>query len=304
LSDYLIKPIKQSELLDAILNALACSRELVLQAEPKPIAAAPAHRLHILVVEDNPVNQRLIARLLEKRGHAVTTANNGREALAVLYPPPGGNGAHPRVDVVLMDLQMPEMGGLEATAAIRQRERSSGEHIPIIAVTAHAMPGDRERCLQAGMDGYLSKPVQAAELIRVIADVLEVENPVATSGDPAEVDVAFDRQAALTRLEGDADLLREMAGLFLGDYPRQIAALREAIEHQDADAIQRTAHTLKGALSSLGARPAAAAALALEDVGRARNHEQAPRAFEELMAALNQLLPYLLELHAVALTDR
>ena len=124
---------------------------------------AQAGALHVLLAEDNPVNQRLASRLLERRGHRITVAINGREALAALKE---GN-----FDVVLMDVQMPEMDGFKATAEIRSREEITGRHLPIIAMTAHAMHGDRERCLAAGMDGYVSKPIQAAELFRVIEDL-------------------------------------------------------------------------------------------------------------------------------------
>jgi two-component system, sensor histidine kinase and response regulator len=121
----------------------------------------PERRLRLLLAEDNAVNQRLAATLLERRGHHVTIANNGREALAALARQP--------FDVVLMDVQMPEMGGFEATAAIREREQETGAHVPIVAMTAHAMNGDRERCLAAGMDDYLTKPVSVAGIDRVLA---------------------------------------------------------------------------------------------------------------------------------------
>ena len=119
--------------------------------------------LRVLLAEDNPVNQKLAARMLEKRGHRVSIASNGREAVAKAK-----EGAF---DVVFMDIQMPEMDGLQATAAIRAREELTGGHLPIVAMTAHAMTGDRERCLAAGMDGYVSKPIQRAELFAVLEQV-------------------------------------------------------------------------------------------------------------------------------------
>jgi two-component system sensor histidine kinase/response regulator len=166
ISAYLVKPIRSGELLDAIC--------LVVQ-EPTPKAAVPLvtrhtlrevrHRIRVLLVEDNPVNQKLAAALLEKRGFGVTTTGNGKAALAALHRDP--------FDLVLMDLQMPEMDGLEATAAIRERERSTGGHIPIIAMTAHALKGDRERCLTAGMDAYVSKPIRTSELFETIERTVE-----------------------------------------------------------------------------------------------------------------------------------
>ncbi len=167
-SRYLTKPVKQSELLEAILDALRGSAPAAPAAPARPAPPAPAtgRPLRLLVAEDNPVNQRLAIRLLEKQGHAVVVAGNGRQALEAL--------AREAFDAVLMDVQMPEMGGLEATAAIRARERGTGRRVPIVAMTAHAMTGDRERCLEAGMDGYVSKPIQAKELSRALREVTEV----------------------------------------------------------------------------------------------------------------------------------
>jgi CheY-like chemotaxis protein len=163
----LIKPIKQSELLDAIL--LVLDRPDIKPAQLAPgLSIVPhnaARSLRILLAEDNVVNQRLAMRLLEKRGHTVFLAGNGREALEAF------DGE--QFDLVLMDVQMPQMSGLEATVAIRAKESENGTHVPIVAMTAHAMKGDRERCLEAGMDGYVSKPIQAQTLFEEIEKVIE-----------------------------------------------------------------------------------------------------------------------------------
>jgi two-component system, sensor histidine kinase and response regulator len=159
-SAYLLKPVRQSELRAAILSVLSAGD----QKAQLPLVtrytlhdtAAPQVCLRILLAEDNLVNQRLAMRLLEKRGHQVTVAGNGQEAVAATEKN--------TFDLVLMDLQMPEMDGFEATAALREREKETGIHLPVIALTAHALKGDRERCLEAGMDGYLSKPIRAQEL--------------------------------------------------------------------------------------------------------------------------------------------
>jgi signal transduction histidine kinase/CheY-like chemotaxis protein len=171
LSAYLTKPVTQSDLLDTLLKALRLSSA----KEPAP-AALPSSpeegqpRLRILLVEDNPVNQRLALRLLEKQGHHVTVTANGREALALLFGPEPGVDGPPPFDLVFMDVQMPEMGGFETTALIRAREQGTDRHVPIVAMTAHAMKGDRERCLAAGMDGYVTKPIQIRELLAAVAE--------------------------------------------------------------------------------------------------------------------------------------
>jgi len=164
---YLLKPVRQSELVDAIINALEKKshkqKQDDLSSEVPSSSRGNPHPLRVLLAEDNRLNQTLVIRMLEKAGHSVKLAANGREALELL--------GSADFDVVLMDLQMPLMGGLEATAAIREKEKTSGGHIPIIAVTAHALKGDRERCLECGMDGYISKPVQPGLLLAELARV-------------------------------------------------------------------------------------------------------------------------------------
>jgi CheY-like chemotaxis protein len=159
---FLSKPVGQSELFDCIVRVLGTSSSGAGSAAliTRHTLREGKRKLHVLLAEDNAVNQMLAARLLEKRGHRVTVTTNGREALAALE--------QENFDVVLMDVQMPQMDGFEATAAIRLREQSSGRHLPIIAMTAHAMRGDQERCLAAGMDGYISKPIRVQELIALL----------------------------------------------------------------------------------------------------------------------------------------
>jgi CheY-like chemotaxis protein len=164
ISTCLTKPILQAELLEAILTTLGSREIQVSTAVVKPVSSQAAGRaLHILLAEDNRVNQLLAVRLIQQQGHSVSVANNGREALAMI--------ANNRFDAVLMDVEMPEMDGFSAASAIRKQERATGEHLPIIAMTAHAMSGDKERCLAAGMDAYLSKPIQANQLFNVIDDL-------------------------------------------------------------------------------------------------------------------------------------
>jgi CheY-like chemotaxis protein len=170
---YLIKPVSESELLEAVLRVLATK---VRPADEPGLVTRHSLRegrpsLRILLAEDNAVNQRLAARLLEKRGHTVVVAATGREAVEAF--------SRQKFDLVMMDVQMPEMDGFQATAAIRTRENGTGVHTPIIAMTAHAMTGDRERCLAAGMDGYVSKPIQAQELFGAVEGLASLaESPV------------------------------------------------------------------------------------------------------------------------------
>jgi PAS domain S-box-containing protein len=262
---YLVKPIGQSDLLDGILNALGTqildSGSSVVPA--KGGKATPPMRL--LLAEDNAVNSQLALRLLRKWGHEVVLATNGREALDVLEVA-GFKG----FDAVLMDVQMPEMDGMEATAAIRAREKTLGTHLPIIGVTAHAMKGDRERCLEGGMDGYVSKPIRSetlfSELVRLVPGSSRKEAEPAKV--PAKTDTSpaggLDRSALLDRVEGDMELLGDIIQLFKDDSARQIATIRDAIDKKKADVVRRAAHSLKGTCGNLGAPEAAATALELE----------------------------------------
>jgi CheY-like chemotaxis protein len=178
-ASYLTKPVRQSILLDAILGVLRGSNTADNHKVPltRDIGRAARRSLRVLLAEDNAVNRQLVKALLAKRGHSVVTVGNGRDAIAAL-----ADGA---IDLVLMDVQMPEMDGLEATAVIRTLEKVTGAHVPIIALTAHAMKGDREACLAAGTDGYLSKPVNANDLFALIEELTGVKPVETFMGAPA-----------------------------------------------------------------------------------------------------------------------
>ena len=167
--------------------------------------------LRILLAEDNRVNQRVALRILEKQGHTVVVVGDGQAALTALAQAP--------FDLVLMDIQMPVLDGLAATAAIRAQEQTQGTHVPIIAMTAHAMRGDRERCLAAGMDGYVTKPIKAADLTAAIAQLLPAAPQPPTPAGTPPVDVS----AALRSVEGDQGLLEDLFEAFQQDYPKQLA---------------------------------------------------------------------------------
>jgi CheY-like chemotaxis protein len=237
------------------------ARALAREQMPRPAlptamlpADLPERRLRVLLAEDNAVNQRLAASLLERRGHRVTIASNGREALDALE--------RGRFDVVLMDVQMPQMGGFEATAAIRERERETGEHIPIVAMTAHAMKGDRERCLQAGMDEYLTKPLDSRLLCAL------VESLAAGEGEPASGALLSVSDEVLARVGGDRQLLAEISKLFVDDAPLHLQRIRQAIDARDGDALRRAAHGLKGAAANFDAAGVVTAARTLEEMGK------------------------------------
>jgi two-component system sensor histidine kinase/response regulator len=296
IAGYLMKPVKQSELLNTILTALQPLPSVPAERVPAAgsvAAVPPGRRLHILLAEDNAVNQRLAVALLERHGHRVVVAPNGKEALAVLE----GEA----FDLVLMDVQMPEMGGLEATARLRERERGTGRHVPVIALTAHAMKGDRERCLAAGMDGYLSKPIQARELLQALDALAAGQAPAEAKAPAAEVgEEVFDRTCALAMTGDDVHLLGELVRLFLAECPGWLAQCREGIARPDAPLLRRAAHTLKGTLATLGGKEAFAVAQRLEGVGRSGDLRDATALYAELEKALERLRPALATLDAAA----
>lgn len=260
ISAYLLKPIRQSELLFTISKVLN---------EPTPTAAQPSlitrhsireskRQLHILLAEDNAVNQKLATRMLERMGHTVIVASNGKKVLECLE--------HEKFDLILMDVQMPEMDGLQATRAVRELEKATGEHIPIVAMTAYAMKGDKEKCLEAGMDGYVAKPINAQELFETIENLLGAPNVEATPFNHAGQ--ALDKSQILDQVGGDKDLLKEVVALFLDDCPKLIEQMREAIQESNPEGLQKAAHTLKGSVSNFGATLAVQAALDLETMGK------------------------------------
>ena len=226
---------------------------------PEPARVA-GRSLRVLVAEDNAINQRVIAALLEKHGHSVVLAVDGHEAVAA--------ARHGGLDVALIDVQMPGMDGLQATAAIRVEEAGTGRHLPIVALTARALKGDREACLAAGMDDYLSKPVRTPDLLAILARLGAGGDAKPPPHAAAAVERAFDPEDVLARLEGDRELLAELVGIFRVDSPRLLADLRRCLETGDGRGVERTAHAIKGFAGNLGGRGAADAAEALERLGR------------------------------------
>jgi PAS domain S-box-containing protein len=306
---YLTKPIKVNEFMDTLRMALECAEQRAaeegrpleiidgftlagtVKAEPPRAPAARTTGLRILVAEDHPVNQEVARQILQRLGHHVVVAVDGHAALAALEQ--SGRGAF---DLVLMDLQMPMMGGLEATAAIRDAERASGTHLPIVALTGHTMQGDRERYLEAGMDGYVTKPIDAVELARVIDQVVPpaaAPGTVPAAAIPVAPSVAgrpaFDEQVFRARLGDNARLFEKMARLFLEDSPARMRAMRRAIAAGDSEALREPAHALRGAAANFAAAPVVEAAQRLELQAKNGELSQSLAAYDVLTREMQRL---------------
>ncbi len=289
ISAYLSKPVKQSQLLDAIVTTAQMppgargeqaqvTRYTLRSRDPVPEQNGETRaKLRILLAEDNAVNQKLAVRILEKRGHSVAVAETGQQVLDLW--------AKERFDLILMDVQMPEMDGLEATAVIRAREARWGgkSRIAIFAMTANAMKGDRERCFEAGMDGYLAKPIKEKQLNDLIEGAIPAD-PVCL--DDSHLDQAIDREAILNRVDGDTELLAEIVGVFLEDCPRLLSAIGDAVARQDSKALDRAAHALKGSVSNFCAPAAVEAALKLETMGRQNELNDAAEVWQALQSEM------------------
>jgi signal transduction histidine kinase/DNA-binding response OmpR family regulator len=307
---YLSKPVRQSRLYDAIATVMSLPEgEASAREHPTPIvtyhsigeARARSRdrqaRTHVLVAEDNQVNQKVAVRMLERLDYRADVAANGLEAVEALFRIPYA--------AILMDVQMPEMNGYEATAEIRRRE-GDGRHTPIIAMTANALQGDRERALEAGMDDYVPKPVKPEELEAILQRWIstsdEDEAPVFEAGEGSAVGEASEKDpldrsvlAGLSELqeEGEPDILNELIELFLTDVPPQLVALREAVDAGDAHSVERIAHTLKGSSGNMGAMGMAALCAVLQDVGASGELSRAPEVLEQLEEEFGRVRPAL-----------
>ncbi len=284
LAGYATKPIKQTELLKAIQKAIGATAPVPVPpaSQPCQVRLECGRCLRILLADDNLVNQKLAVRLLEKRGHNVFVAGNGLEAVDAWK--------RELFDLALMDVQMPEMGGFEATALIREQEKATGLHLPIIAMTAHAMKGDRERCLQAGMDAYVSKPLDSQKLFETMDRLLQVtadQTPCAAQQSPATG--AFDQAAALDQVDGDAELFKEIARVFLVESEKLLGEIRQAVEDRNAAILERAAHKLKGSIGIFCAADALQAAQTLENMGRTGELDNVGASCEKLTGEMARL---------------
>jgi two-component system, sensor histidine kinase and response regulator len=274
ISAYLLKPVLKADLLAATLTALS-QRKMEMNDNPALVTRhtlrESARKLRILVAEDNPVNQAVIIRVLQKMGHTPVLAQNGKEALAL--------ASAEQFNIAFMDVQMPEMDGLAATGAIRESEKKSGAHLPIFAMTAHAMKGDRERCLAAGMDGYITKPVRFSDIEQTLASL--ARSPV-MAAKLAEDKASWNRAEALDRIGGDEELLRDLCHIFLEESPKLLQRLQQAVVAGDTDGVMRAAHSLKGETGYLGADGTSHAARQLEEMGQNKDLSRASDALAVL----------------------
>jgi two-component system, sensor histidine kinase and response regulator len=275
ISFCLTKPVRQSELFDALVKEMTLWTRSEFRRTRLPaqgaLAAPSGASLRILLAEDHPVNQKVAVRMLEHLGHSVVVAADGAKALRALK--------EGRFDVVLMDLQMPEMDGFEALRAIRSREEKNGDHTPVIALTAHAMQGDRERCLAAGFDGYLAKPMRQADLHSVLERLEPPESHSSADPDRSLIE-------ALTVIcGGDEDFARELALTFLESAPGCLSGIELAIETGDYRELSAQAHALKGISRTIGAEKLALRCVDVERAADRNDSCSATRAAGDLASA-------------------
>jgi len=291
ISSYLTKPIDRNDLYEAIhtiLNKASTNLETINENSVPSLVTRHSLRenrqkLHILLAEDNKTNSLLAVQLLKKRGHTVVVVEDGEQALNILEE---GN-----FDLILMDVQMPNMNGFEATKAIRKKEQPS-DHIPIIAMTAHAMKGDREACLEAGMDDYISKPIDSKELFRIIESTYsssgEQINGVQMDSTDHEI---FDKKSMLSRLDGDEELANVVIATFLDEAPVLLNKIKNDLELNDANSLQHHAHSLKGAAANIGADILNNTAAQIEQAAQQGNLALANSHFEKIENEYDKLKP-------------
>jgi len=285
ITGYLMKPISQSELLDAIMTSLG-----IPKMDNPPIVTCHSLRenrlkLELLLAEDNTVNQILATRLLEKLGHNVTLVGNGIEAVEAWQSS--------QFDAILMDVDMPEMNGYEATERIRELEKTSGRHIPIVAMTAHAIQGAREECLRHGMDAYLPKPINTEDLWKELEQLSHHIAPAQDNITRLHTTAVADLNKALESVEGDQELLAELIRIFLEDAPQNMLNIKNGIAKDDAELVNRSAHNLKGMVSIFFAEPARMAAERAEHDACKENIavvNELESALINLQSALNQYI--------------
>jgi CheY-like chemotaxis protein/HPt (histidine-containing phosphotransfer) domain-containing protein len=292
-----MKPVQQEELLDNIYRVLSHEAVGAESAEPirtiaPQITYEPApperssRRLKVLVAEDNKFNQQVIQGMLEKRGHAVRVVPDGSATLAALE--------QSSFDLLLLDINMPGMDGLDVIRTIREREKASGHHLRVIALTALSGKRDRERCIEAGMDDFLPKPMRAAEVYAALERVI-AEHPTAQPDASDGNSALIDHEIVLSGCAGDAALLADMIQLFEEETPKLIARVETAMRSCDPEQRRTSAHSLRGIVSSFSTS-AAETAHVLEQLGIERRAAEAPSHFQvlsQLVQKLRTVLPTL-----------
>ncbi len=276
ISHYLIKPVRQSKLYDAIISTISCKKEEVFEEEITPTFKS---HLKVLLAEDNPVNQKLVESLLKKHGFDVVVAKDGEEAVRL------ANDTD--FDLILMDLQMPKMDGISATKRIREKERETRKHTPIVALTARAFEEDRDECIFAGMDAYTTKPIKPEELFRVIEEAFRKSRDLKPQGILKTEDIDLD--AALRRVGGDKDFLKELFNIFVSTYPSQIEKLSQAIEEKDHKLAYEVAHTLKGSAANLGLKRVLELAKSIEEDAKNKDTKAARESLKNLKKELENV---------------
>lgn len=270
----ILKPVKQSELFNAVVQELRHVGDVNEDVFADRILVPQKESLRILLAEDNLVNQTLALGILGRQGHSVKVVDNGVAAVQAYEAE--------EFDVVLMDVQMPEMDGLDATRRIRDSEARTGKHTPIIAMTAHAMAGDQQRCIAAGMDHYLAKPIRIPQLAEALVEAgaaRKKDSLAATRFGNSEM---INWQEALRTVDGDHDLLKEIVKVFLVDQSRLIEEIRSSIESHDGQSVQRSSHSIRGALMHLGALRVAKLAQQVELLGASGELRDAKEHLEKL----------------------
>ncbi|QDU43512.1 Signal transduction histidine-protein kinase BarA [Symmachiella dynata] len=284
---YLMKPLNQSELLDTILAVMDGTGVDIVVGDLGDHEPTPIRRLNVLLVEDSPYNQKLALGLLQKQEHNVIVANNGKEAVEV--------SKIRDFDLILMDVQMPEMDGLEATRAIRKREEGTGQHVPIIAMTAQAMKGDKEHCLEAGMDAYLAKPVRGRELFAAMESLVgqssqSAAEPEQTAKTVPQSNGSPDWSVALENVDQDRDLLQIVASAFVEECPQLEALVDSSIASGDSRELSRAAHTIKGGMRMFGAVAPMEVAATMEATAGEGNLIKAAEIYEGLKPMIANVL--------------
>jgi len=289
IASSITKPVSPSDLLDAITNVLSETKPTTEEPEQQTLThRIAAHSLNILVAEDTPFNQKFISRLLQRWNYKAVIVENGLEAIKAVN--------QNKYDIILMDVQMPEMDGFEATKKIREIEKETGAHIPIVAMTAHAMKGDRELCLEAGMDDYIPKPISSNALLEAIQALVQP-----TKGDfqPLQEDKTalptVDKEKLLRSFDNDWELFAESVDILNSEYPNMLAELKNAFETGDSAKLRRTAHAIKGMVGNFQAVSAAQAALVLEEMGRNDKLDGVESAYENLANEMTRLEKMLAE---------